>query len=182
MNRALPLCALVCLSCGEGDQGGSYASPSAVAHPASASAVVSFGFQRTSVRGVEGVIVPARAGDPHEWTPTPADVEAFELGLDGGLIQPDGFTEEEWRTYQAKMKAYKRQYKGRFDGASRTVEALLMCRQPEDWTSRLIVVDGGLDCYADVIWNASSSRYHLLLRFSPAVERFPPAPSGRSQP
>jgi hypothetical protein len=130
--------------------------------PAPAPAVA---FERVTTAAYDGVIAPESVAFvpgrffEHEvqglWTPSAAEVDAFEAGI-------DGFLQGANPALSAKFAPYKRQYTGLLQGADKRIWAAFFCRTMDGWENNLIGVDDGGDCYFQVLYDVASGAYLLL--------------------
>ena len=118
----------------------------------------------------KGVIVPAvAAGEfgfspmngqaPRFWTPTPADVEKLEAGVERFLAR----TPDPRASGIEPLERYRRQYAGIDHGAGPLVYANFFCESAGvDWTKKPVVVYDGGPCFFKLFYDPRSGRYSEL--------------------
>jgi hypothetical protein len=94
------------------------------------------------------------------WTPTAADVTAFESGLGAFMTKS---VPADKKQLPIKMKSYKRQWIGVSAGNKKLIFGNFLCREMTDWQKGVIMVDDGGDCYFQLFYDVASGRYEGLM-------------------
>ena len=133
---------------------------------------VSAGWEVVSGEGYEGVVVPVdRAPDVRfgmatepsgYWLPDAGLIAELEAGLSGYLRSVD---DERANALAGKVEAYARQYAGLVVDGRAVVYVNALCESTSDdgrWTSELVVVEDGGDCYFQVWWEPATGEFREL--------------------
>lgn len=130
-----------------------------IAPTAGVDGITGIGWERVSVDGIEGVIVPAHdagslvsrtypdlAGDDY-WTPTLADVEAAEAAI--AAEQGD--------------LTHRRQYAGYAENGERKVYVNGFCEGFDSkWTIQPVRVEDGGECYFTAVYNVDRDELEMF--------------------
>ena len=94
------------------------------------------------------------------WTPTSADVAAFEAGLEAYLT---AHVPAYANGLPKKLHSYKRQWAGVTAGGKRKLYGNFFCREQPGWKESLIGVDDGGDCYFQIFYDVDTKTYVDLM-------------------